>query len=214
MEHLPGRDKPESANPEGAHVRSAAALVAAVVSGDRTAEAELVEKYRPGLTYVLGRKIADQAVVDDLSQESLLIVIVRLRSRGLEQPEKLGAFVLGVARRLAKAHRRREARYANVPEVFDRAEDGSLSPPERAARSQEAKIVRDAIARLPVPRDRYVLTQRYLVDQDKSLLCAALGLDPQHFDRVLHRARTRLKKEVEILRSYADNGGAVIGKPA
>jgi DNA-directed RNA polymerase specialized sigma24 family protein len=50
---------------------------------------------------------------------------------------------------------------------------------------------------LPTQRDRMVLVRFYLDGVDKQQLCRELGLSPKHFDRVLMRARTRLRSIIE-----------------
>ena len=44
------------------------------------------------------------------------------------------------------------------------------------------------------PRDRDVLDRFYLRDQDKARICKELGLTPANFDRVISRARIRLRE--------------------
>jgi len=50
---------------------------------------------------------------------------------------------------------------------------------------------------LPTERDRQLLTRFYLDGIDKQQLCHDLGLSPKHFDRVLMRARSRLRTIIE-----------------
>ena len=50
---------------------------------------------------------------------------------------------------------------------------------------------------LPTQRDRQLLIRFYLEGGDKQQLCRELGLSPKHFDRVLMRARSRLRVIIE-----------------
>jgi hypothetical protein len=50
---------------------------------------------------------------------------------------------------------------------------------------------------LPTARDRQVLIRFYLDGSDKQSLCEEFGLSPKHFDRVLMRARSRLRTIIE-----------------
>jgi hypothetical protein len=50
---------------------------------------------------------------------------------------------------------------------------------------------------LPTERDRRLLIRFYIDGVDKQQLCRELGLTPNHFDRVLLRARSRLRTIVE-----------------
>jgi RNA polymerase sigma-70 factor (ECF subfamily) len=50
------------------------------------------------------------------------------------------------------------------------------------------------LAELGTPRDREILTRVYLRDEDKDAICAALGVDATHFNRVLFRAKERFRE--------------------
>ncbi|HEU4618829.1 MAG TPA: sigma-70 family RNA polymerase sigma factor [Gammaproteobacteria bacterium] len=170
-------------------------LVAAIANGDRSAETALVTRYGQALRYVLLREVGDRDLADDLYQETLLIVITRLRTRGLEAPDKLAGFLVGVARQLARAHRREQMRRATMPPAEELA-DPSPSPCEWAIRAEEAEAVRAAIARLPVKRDRDLLRRRYFIEEDARVSCSVLSLDSRQLNRMIHRARTRLREEI------------------
>lgn len=175
---------------------NASDLVAAIANGGRAAETALVNRYGPALQYVLLREVGDRDLAEDLYQETFLIVITRLRTRGLEEPDKLAGFLVGVARHLARAHRRGEKRRAAMPPVPEDIADSSPSPCECAIRAEEAKAVRAAIARLPVNRDRDLLRRRYLIEEDATISCDVLGLDSRQLNRTIHRARARLREEL------------------
>ena len=58
-------------------------------------------------------------------------------------------------------------------------------------------MIGELMDELPMRRDRELL-QRYIVnEEDKFALCREYGLTSEHFDRVLHRARVRLKELLE-----------------
>ena len=73
--------------------------------------------------------------------------------------------------------------------------DGVVHPgidPESAGQSEvAARAVRQLLKEMRLPRDREVLVRVYLYDQDKDQVCRELGIDEQHYKRVLHRARAR-----------------------
>ena len=51
---------------------------------------------------------------------------------------------------------------------------------------------------LPVQRDREILLRFYLNDEDKDSICAGLGVDSTHFNRVLFRAKERFRELVVV----------------
>ena len=48
-----------------------------------------------------------------------------------------------------------------------------------------------------VERDREVLLRYYLAEENSSRICADLGIDAEHFYRVLSRARQRYRQLFE-----------------
>jgi RNA polymerase sigma-70 factor (ECF subfamily) len=58
--------------------------------------------------------------------------------------------------------------------------------------------VRELIAELPTERDRLIVKRFYLDEEDKGVICDELGLSPLHFDKVIFRARQRMKDKLEI----------------
>src|SRR6187399_933678 len=79
--------------------------------GDVSAESELIRQFEPGLRVLLRRRTGgDHGLLQDLVQETLLIVIQRLRGRGIEDPEKLAAFAAQTARNLSIASLRKTER--------------------------------------------------------------------------------------------------------
>jgi RNA polymerase sigma factor (sigma-70 family) len=177
---------------------SPAKIVAEIAAGNREAESALVKEYGPALRYILRRELQDRACADDLYQESFRITLERLRKRSLEQPEKLAAFLMGVARLLVQAHRRGVAGHAvSSSDALEEIADSAPTPLELVIRSEQATSLRAAIERLDLPRDREIL-QRYLLDQDKETICNALGIRIDHFNKMIYRARLRLMKRFGI----------------
>jgi DNA-directed RNA polymerase specialized sigma24 family protein len=79
--------------------------------GDVTAESELIRQFEPGLRVLLRRRTGgDGGLLQDLVQETLLIVIQRLRGTGIDEPQKLAAFAAQTARNLAIASLRKTER--------------------------------------------------------------------------------------------------------
>jgi RNA polymerase sigma factor (sigma-70 family) len=83
--------------------------------------------------------------------------------------------------------------YGRLEEI----EDAMRTPLEEAVRLEERRLLREAIQSLTVPRDRELLTRRYLVDQDREEICEALGLEQRQFNKAASRARSRPRKLLE-----------------
>jgi RNA polymerase sigma-70 factor (ECF subfamily) len=177
----------------------AADLVRRIAAGEAEAEGDLVARYRRGLVYLLSRLGALPELADDLAQETFRIVIERLRREGLADPAGLSSFLRGTARNLLIADRRKSARRRTWGDSGELAAAvaPTPSPLQSVLLDEEAGIVRKLIGELPTDRDRQLLLRFYVGEEEKERICADLGLDHLHFNRVLFRARQRFKELLE-----------------
>ena len=180
--------------PDEDEAQAATGLVRRIASGDSSAEGELVERYSRGVLYLL-RRLAPE-LADDLHQETFRVVLERLRRRELDEPEGLAGFLRGIARNLVIAERRKSARRRTEGDEEELAQAVHPAPGQLSAilLDEEAETVRQLIRELPTERDRELLLRFYVTEEDKESLCADLGLDSLHFNRVLFRARQRFKE--------------------
>ncbi len=79
---------------------------------------------------------------------------------------------------------------------LDTIADDATSRDSWAERQIAARVKR-VINSMGTPRDRLILTRFYLDEEDKESICHDLNLDAAQFDKVLHRARGRLKDLLE-----------------
>src|SRR5215469_17837179 len=75
-------------------------LAQRIFEGDPSAEQELVTTYRRGVLITANARTRDYEAALDLTQDVLVAVLKALREGKLRQPDKLSAFVNGVARNL------------------------------------------------------------------------------------------------------------------
>jgi RNA polymerase sigma-70 factor, ECF subfamily len=174
-------------------------IAARIGGGDKEAESQLIARMRPGLKMLLtARCSGDAEHAADLCQDTLLIVLQRLRSRKIEDPSRLSAFAAQTARQLAFDARRRCASRKTV--VDSDAVDAAVpeSPEDPGVDTAIlSRLVRGVLAELGQDRDREVLRRFYLQDEDKSDICRTLNLAPAAFDLLIFRARSRLRALLE-----------------
>jgi RNA polymerase sigma-70 factor, ECF subfamily len=174
-------------------------LVGRIRCGDRQAETELVERYNCAIMNIIRREIRDATVADDLYQESLCIVLEKIREGDVREPEKLSGFICGVAKNQVIKHFQRAARRERLTET------GEIAPVPRATsdqlkellRKEKAGIVQQILKEMTNERDIQVLFRFYLAEDDKEQICADLGLTNLQFNLVLHRARERYRELYE-----------------
>jgi RNA polymerase sigma-70 factor (ECF subfamily) len=186
------------------------ALVARIGGGDRAAETELVLSFSRPLRFLLERRCGDREAARDALQETFIVALRRLRRNELLRPEALPAFLRGIAlnvvlgsERLAE---RRQVEYDM--EAVHAVLDTGASPETRLEHGETVALVKRVIGEMKMARDREVLVRYFLSDEDKGAICRSLGLGPDHFDRVLHRARRRLKGLLAVYR--AEPGSNVV----
>jgi len=168
--------------------------------GDASAETELIRQFEPGLRVLLRRRTGgDVGLLQDLVQETLLIVIQRLRGDGIDDPGKLAAFAAQTARNLAIASlRKAERQKTDVDsEATERNADSSRGVVTLAEDIESALAVRALLRELPQPRDRLMLRRFYLEDHDKETICREMQLSEAAFNQALSRARRRFRQILE-----------------
>ena len=188
-----------------------AELVRRIVSGDPAAEAELVRRFSRAVSFLLRRLARDEALVEDLYQETFRLVIEKVRSGELREAERLPGFVSSMARNLFLSSARRGGRrqkWQGDPEAADTALDPAPGQLARLLAQERAALVRRVLAELTNDRDREILSRYYIADQDKEAICRDLNLSDLHFNRVLFRARQRYR---ELFVKWQETGRRVNG---
>ncbi len=168
-------------------------LVAQIIAGVAAAEKELIRRFSRGLRFMIQRRVRNPEDARDISQDTLVVVIVKIRAGELKNPDCLQSFIYGVAQKIIAGHFTRENRHRDrTHELLDEPASTEPGPFERLERMQIATYVNQIISELRVERDRTLLT-RYFVDEiDKADLCKELSVGSDHFDKLKNRAINRL----------------------
>jgi RNA polymerase sigma-70 factor (ECF subfamily) len=178
-------------------------IVAAALTGDKRAETQMLVVLRPGVLAVLRFGAFHRWVdAEDLTQETLHIVVERVRAGTIEDPRRVFSFAASTARNLALNAARKALRQQTIVDsdlVDELAQNLEMEQSELSDTDDRhlAEAVVAMLEELPTERDRQMLTRFYLEGVDKQQLCRELGLSPKHFDRVLMRARSRLRTIIE-----------------
>lgn len=175
-------------------------LVVRIGAGDAAAETELVNKYWKSLYFILNRRCNDNQLASDIAQDAFIVVINKARSGEINTPNAIAGFIRQTGVNLLIGHFRKETRRATDThgEVSFEIPDNKTNV-ERAVESRESlKLVQQLIGEMTVDRDRDMLISYYAKEEEKSSICDRLELTPAHFDRVLFRARNRLKQLIDF----------------
>jgi len=172
-----------------------ASLAAAVHGGQRAAEEELVRRLTRPLRMMFRMRRVPAVEIDDLVQETLMIVLRRLRSEGLQDLEALQAFTEATAMNVMIGEFRKQSRRQELLDKHgEMLEPAPELPPEHVLTHHELTgAVRQSVSELKQARDQQLLREYYLNDIDKPQLCAQMSVSAAHFDRILFNARERLR---------------------
>jgi RNA polymerase sigma-70 factor (ECF subfamily) len=152
-----------------------------------------------GLIALFARKLGDRALAEDLVNQAFVESLDKLAQHQIADPGRFSGFVYGVAFNLLRNHRRRmdnrrENRASSIvldnlvssASLFDQFLDDSM-----------ATAIRRIVSELPIARDREVVRRFYLEEHAKTSICTDLGLSPLHFDKIVFRARRRMRRLME-----------------
>jgi RNA polymerase sigma-70 factor (ECF subfamily) len=184
-------------------------LVRRIRAGDAQAEVELTHRFERAITQILVRQTANLALAQELCQETLIIIIKRLRAQSLDNPDKLAAFIAQTARNLAIAERRKQRRRRTEPTGEDMVDvpDDQRDQERDAQRDSAAAAIASVLAEMKSARDRSLLVRYYLREEDKDVICRELGMTAPSFNVVLFRARSRF---LELLNKRGLTGGDLL----
>lgn len=161
--------------------------------------AELIERNYVGLRLLVSRRCRDPQVAADLLNDAVCTTWSKWQAGKIARPEQIAGYVLQVTMNLLRNHRRtiaeRPERRADASKLDELA--GAREPGDDTIESQIANRVKSVIRGMSSERDRAILVRFYLDEEDKGHLCKDLGLSPLQFDKILHRARGRLRKLLE-----------------
>jgi len=185
----------EAVSPQTDEQAAAADLVTRIARGDPAAETELWNRYSRGLLFLLRRRTGDPDLAEDLRQDTFQVALEKLRAGGLDDPQKLAAYLRGIAVNLAIGNHRKRVRRNTEPDSDKVAEapDEHSNPQEEASRDEVGEAVKRLLDELGVSRDRDILRRYYVDEEDKVRICAELDISATHFNRVLFRAKQRFR---------------------
>jgi RNA polymerase sigma factor (sigma-70 family) len=180
-----------AAAPVAALSRDAELVARFVRARDEAAFAELVRRHGP-LVYRVCSRLVGPDLADDAFQAVFLVLACR--ADRLQKPGSVGSWLVGVAGRVARQLRIREARRAagELPEVADH----SRAPEQCVLGTELARLLDDELTRLPDHlRDAVVLCLLQGRTQDEA--AAELGGSVRTLRRRLDRAKAILRLRLE-----------------
>ena len=165
-------------------------LVRRTLAGERSAYAELYDRYARLVRAICFDVTGDLPAAQDLAQEVFLRAWRRLGT--LREPAKYSRWLIAIARNTSRRWRRSRSRDRHRYVGLQPGENDlptSDPPPD----NEQFSRLRAAVAELP-PKERLALHAFYLLGQSAEDARTALGLSRSGFYKTLERARRRLKR--------------------
>jgi RNA polymerase sigma-70 factor (ECF subfamily) len=191
-------------------------LLARLRAGDEAAFMELVDRYGPLMLRIALSHVPSRAVAEEVVQEAWLGVL-----QGLDRFEgrsSLKTWILRIVANRARTRGERERRSVPLsalespdepavdparfrPESDPRYPGGWATPPqswpeEQLLAGETLEMIREAIATLP-PRQQEVILLRDVAGWDPEDVSSALELTDGNQRVLLHRARSKVRNELE-----------------
>lgn len=170
----------------------------AALPADRAALQQALLAQYPGLVAVVMRRAGDRQLAMDLLQDAIVTALTRLDAGARLQPQVIAGFVVRTALNHLRNHQRRERRRVGGTDDVDRmADEAAAAPADAFDDADQRGLVRAALRGLPTARDREAVVRFYLFEQERAQVCEGLGLTQAQFDRVISRARERMRELLE-----------------
>ena len=149
--------------------------------------------FRDLLTIKLRHRVRSPQLREDIIQETFLRLLSFLhRHKGLDHPERLGAFVHTTCMNVLMEQFRAEGRLGELPDGLSDPVDQSVDAESRLVNEQRKQHVRRVLGGLP-PKDRDLLHQIFFEERDKDEVCREMQVDRGYLRVLVHRAKARFK---------------------
>lgn len=166
---------------------------------NQDAIAALITKQYPGLLSLLRRKLRDDQLARDALNNALVTSLEHVRAGRVANPSLIAGYVFQVAMNQVRNLRRKMDERTGGradPETIESLPDSRAETYEAFDSAMAARL-RSMVESLPAIRDREVIKRFYLDEEEKESICRDLGLSALHFDKVIFRARQRMRTLLE-----------------
>jgi RNA polymerase sigma-70 factor (ECF subfamily) len=170
-----------------------AQYVSRLTEGDASVEQHFAVYFGQFLSIKLRRRGWTTQEIEDIRQETFLRVLRALRQkRGLEHPERLGAFVNSVCNNIILETYKTRARHPALDPEGKEPIDHTIDMDGDLLAEENKKMVRVILGELP-DADRKLLKMIFFDEADRDEICRIMNVDRAYLRVLLHRALMRFK---------------------
>ncbi len=174
-------------------------LAKKITNGDRVAGNEFVQINYRWLLFIVRRKFTHSNNHEDIVQDTFMLVINKLQKGSINNPNTILAYLRTAAINIGFEYLRKDKKFRSAidQDLLDVIEDAQDDVLSTLIWEDRVEYVKQVMAELKIQRDKDILIKFYFKDQDKPSICTELNLSTEHFDKVLYRAKQRLKQLIE-----------------
>ena len=178
-------------------------LIRRILQGDQDAFSPLVKKYQKGIHALVWRKIGDFHIAQEITQDAFLNAYKKLGT--LKNHTQFSGWLYVIAANLCSDWLRRnrlpmESLDAGDANGVDKVSYSQYVAEKQATEADETRreVVKKLLQKLP-ESERTVMTLHYLGEMTIKAISEFLGVSPNTVKSRLRRARSRLKKEEDVI---------------
>ena len=131
-------------------------------------------------------------VIDDLVQDTLLRVIIKVHKGEVRQPECFGAFVNSVSNNVLWEHFRQASKNSHGDSEAVEVPDKVMDLDGLLVTQETIEHVRRVLDQLP-EKDRRILKRLFFDEEDKDLICKEFGVDREYLRVLVLRAKRKFR---------------------
>jgi len=160
---------------------------------DRTKFTTLIKVHYSGLINLVGGLVRNKDLAADMVHQAITIALENIEAGRIRSAEQVPGYVYKTCLNLLRNHRRK---MTNRPDLRADPEHLDMLPGDEQVDFSDEQRIKDSVIfalRALTPRDREVVIRFYLHDEDKEVICRDFNLSPLVFNKIVSRARQRLK---------------------
>ena len=167
-------------------------LVERARSGQHDAEETVCQRFAPAVRAFARRRLRGAEAVDEFTQDVLLHTIEALREGRVQEPERLGGFVLGICRSLAFDRARQRERREQLWQRYGAALE-SITVEAAHRETYEVIHLEDCLSQLS-RRARELIRLGYMESRGHDEVASALGISASNARVLRHRTLASLRE--------------------
>ena len=170
-------------------------LLKQIADGDKNACQQFVVEHYQWLTVIVRQQFPYTDLYMDIVHDAFSLTIEKLKANEINKLESIKFYLRTAALNIGYSYLRKDKKYRSSidQDLLFILEDTTADVSADIEWQDSVNYVKCLIQEMKVERDRTILKAFYLDDKDKLTICQELSITPDHFSRVLFRAKHRLK---------------------